>query len=198
MIEQICTKCLLLRPRRTMIGKNLTQMVRVMSWRSVMVSFSHWWRQLFSVFAFVFRFTFLCRLCLPNLWWCHNFDFFRPSATASRFGLMESCTCCHCCGGPPPPTLADSLPVWHDNVMDGWGYSAFMLTKRTYLSYLFSDFSFLFHKNKTVALLSLRLCSSFSLDGCGVSFFVCLMIRTTETKIRKHWQTKVETNFGKE
>ena len=29
--------------------------------------------------------------------------FFRPSATVSRIGLMESCTCHRCCGGPPPP-----------------------------------------------------------------------------------------------
>ncbi len=28
---------------------------------------------------------------------------FRPSATVSRIGLMESCTCRR--GGPPPPTL---------------------------------------------------------------------------------------------
>ncbi len=43
--------------------------------------------------------------------------FFRPSATVSRIGLMESCSCCGCHGGPPPPP-----PGWHPpHVMDGWG-----------------------------------------------------------------------------
>ncbi len=55
----------------------------------------------------------------------------RPSATVSRIGLMESCTCRHCRGGPPPPPLTPphrlpshwltDPPAWHDNVMDGWG-----------------------------------------------------------------------------
>ncbi len=57
---------------------------------------------------------------------------FRPSATVSRIGLMES-PLRHCCGGPPHPPgwLADPLasytpgwltpPAWHENVMDGWG-----------------------------------------------------------------------------
>ncbi len=40
---------------------------------------------------------------------------FRPSATASRIGPMESCTCQH--GGPPTTTP----PAWYENVMDGWG-----------------------------------------------------------------------------
>ena len=58
--------------------------------------------------------------------------FFRPSATVSRIGLMESCTCRR--GGPappatdwPPPHKAD--PPWE---RDGWlGRSAFTLTKHT-------------------------------------------------------------------
>ncbi len=51
---------------------------------------------------------------------------FRPSATVSRIGLMESCTCrCRWCGGPPP------LASWPPS-RDGWlGRSAFALTKRT-------------------------------------------------------------------
>ena len=32
--------------------------------------------------------------------------FFRPSATVSPIGLMESCTCRRCRGGPPPPKLS--------------------------------------------------------------------------------------------
>ena len=39
---------------------------------------------------------------------------FRPSATVSRIGLMESCTCQH--GGLPPP-----LAGYPSHVMDGWG-----------------------------------------------------------------------------
>ena len=42
-----------------------------------------------------------------------RFAIFRPSATVSRIGLMESHTChCHWCGGPPPPQLADPPPGW--------------------------------------------------------------------------------------
>ena len=50
---------------------------------------------------------------------------FRPSATVSRIGLMESCTWCR--GHPLNPWLADPPPAgwppWlaDDNVMDGWG-----------------------------------------------------------------------------
>ncbi len=67
-----------------------------------------------------------------------NWKVFRPSATANRIGLMESCTC-RCCGGPPwlatpshpwlvdPPWLADPPPP-----RNGWlGRSAFALTKPT-------------------------------------------------------------------
>ena len=57
---------------------------------------------------------------------------FRPSATVSRIGLMESCTCRRCCGGPPfhPPLTNHHLCLaWEP---DGWlGRSAFTLTKRT-------------------------------------------------------------------
>ena len=74
---------------------------------------------------------------------------FRPRATVSRIGLIESCTCHRCCGGPPPPTTTITPlpppqlgppphnwdpppppppyhhhhyhhPAWHENVMDGW------------------------------------------------------------------------------
>ncbi len=46
---------------------------------------------------------------------------FRPSATVSRIGLMESRTCGRCCcrSGQPPPHHHHP-PAWHD-VMDGWG-----------------------------------------------------------------------------
>ena len=56
---------------------------------------------------------------------------FRPSATASRIGLMESRVRCHCCCGGPP-WLADP-PAWLATPpRDGWlGRSAFALTKRT-------------------------------------------------------------------
>ncbi len=43
-------------------------------------------------------------------------QFFRPSATVSRIGLLESCLHCRChwCGGPPPPPPAGWLtpPGW--------------------------------------------------------------------------------------
>ena len=35
--------------------------------------------------------------------------FFRPSATVSHIGLMESCTCR--CGGPPPPHTNTTPPL---------------------------------------------------------------------------------------
>ncbi len=53
----------------------------------------------------------------PNVWFllfwaCQCSPVFRPSATVSRIGLMESCTYhCHCRGGPPP-LLADPPPGW--------------------------------------------------------------------------------------
>ena len=52
---------------------------------------------------------------------------FRPSATVSRIGLMESRL--HCCrGGPPLPPLVG----WLTPPRDGWlGRWAFALTKRT-------------------------------------------------------------------
>ncbi len=53
---------------------------------------------------------------------------FRPSATVSRIGLMESCMCCRCRGGPPPPCLAWERDAW-------LGHSAFTLTKRTCLGF---------------------------------------------------------------
>ncbi len=54
---------------------------------------------------------------------------FRPSATVSRIGLMES-RLCRCRGGPPSQ-LADP-PGWLPPPRDGWlGRSAFALTKRT-------------------------------------------------------------------
>ena len=63
---------------------------------------------------------------------------FRPSATASRTGLMESCTChhcpCHCHGGPPPPPPPPPTPpppclAWErDGLL---GRSAFTLTNCT-------------------------------------------------------------------
>ncbi len=55
---------------------------------------------------------------------------FRPSATVSRIGLMESCLRhCHCRGGPP---LAGYPLLLADPPRGGWlGRSAFALTKRT-------------------------------------------------------------------
>ena len=50
---------------------------------------------------------------------------FRPSATVSRIGRMESCTCRYCRyrGVPPSPLPPHHHPppAWHENVMDGWG-----------------------------------------------------------------------------
>ena len=47
---------------------------------------------------------------------------FRPSATVSRIGLMESRLRrrCRWCGGPPPHHHGPP-PTWYENVMDGWG-----------------------------------------------------------------------------
>ncbi len=53
------------------------------------------------------------------------FCLFRPNATVSRIGLMES-RLCRCHGGPPPPPWLTPPPC------DGWlGRSASTLTKRT-------------------------------------------------------------------
>ncbi len=46
-----------------------------------------------------------------------NSHVFRPSATVSQIGLMESHLCHHCHGGTPPPNRA---PPWYDNMMDVW------------------------------------------------------------------------------
>ncbi len=45
---------------------------------------------------------------------------FRPSATVSRIGLMESCLHRRCCGGPPPPP---KLPVLLRATLGGGGSS---------------------------------------------------------------------------
>ncbi len=68
----------------------------------------------------------------PFLFW---YLVFRPSATVSRMGLMESCTC-HCRGGPPPTPWLTPLPWLANPPRDGWlGRSAFALTKRICLFY---------------------------------------------------------------
>ncbi len=68
------------------------------------------------------------------LWWDETIfaEFFRPSTTVSRIGLMESRLRRPCRGGPPPPGWLPPPPS------DGWlGRSAFVLTKRTcYLFFL--------------------------------------------------------------
>ncbi len=75
------------------------------------------------------RIWIICRTFVPNAPWSKyhtvriGVPVFRPSATVSRIGLMESRVHRHhhCRGGPPP--LADTPPLagWPPHVMDGWG-----------------------------------------------------------------------------
>ncbi len=68
---------------------------------------------------------------------------FRPSATVSQIGLVES-RLRRCHGGPRPPTYhiphTTTPPAWHENVMDGWALGLY--AKRTCC---FPDFSRPFH-----------------------------------------------------
>ncbi len=77
--------------------------------------------------------------CTGKVVWtahCIGAQFFRPSATVSRNGLMVSRVRRRCRGGPPPPRH----PPWLDTrppLRDGWlRRSASTLTKRTCLFFL--------------------------------------------------------------
>ncbi len=82
--------------------------------RVVFVRFSFTSPSFFSVYFFPIRMTEWSAKAVFDVTqhWVHfQLSVFRPSATVSRIGLMESCTChCHWCGGPP--WLADPPP--HD------------------------------------------------------------------------------------
>ncbi len=66
-----------------------------------------WFRRAVSTSTQRPCFEWLEPVILKVQFWLHQF--FRPSATSCRIGLMESCTChCHCCGGPRP----SGWPPW--------------------------------------------------------------------------------------